>query len=70
MINNIVYSVSNRSITNSRYRTLVDWGTNGGLVGKNHKVFSKTDQDIDVQGLDNHQVTDIPIITTTKVVYT
>ena len=70
LINNIVYPVSERSIINSRNGTLIDRGANGGLVGNNVKVLHKTGRQVDVQGIDNHQITNIPIVTAAGVVNT
>ena len=69
-INNIVYSVSKRSIINSRKGTLIDRGANGGLAGDNVRVLHKTGRKVDVQGIDNHQITNIPIVTAAGVVNT
>ena len=70
LINNIVYSVSKRSIINSRNGTLIDRGANGGLAGYNGRVLHKTGRKVDVQGIDNHQITNIPIVTAAGVVNT
>ena len=69
-INNILYSVSKQSVMNSRNGTLIDRGANGGLAGNNVKVLHKTGRQVDVQGIDNHQITNIPIVTAAGVVNT
>ena len=62
-VNNIdiVYSVNNSS---SRTGTpLVDRGANGGLSGSDVRTITKTTRQVNVQGIDHHQVTDRPIVT-------
>ena len=54
----------------SRRRALVDRGANGGICGNDVRVISKTGQTVDVQGVDNHQIVDIPIVTAGAVVKT
>ena len=44
----------------SRRGALVDHGANGGICGNDVRVISKTGQTVDVQGIDNHQIVDIP----------
>ena len=68
LINNVVYSVSKRAIKNSKEGTLIDRGANGGLAGNNVRVLHKTGRTVDVQGIDNHQIVDIPIVTAAGVV--
>ena len=70
LVNNITYSVSKRSVTNSRNGTLIDRGANGGLAGSNVRVLHKTGRQVDVQGIDNHQINNIPIVTAAGVVNT
>ena len=62
LINNVVYSVSKRFISNSRKGTLIDRGANGGLAVDNVRLLHKTSRQVDVQGIDNHQITNIPIL--------
>ena len=69
-INNVIYLVSKWSVTNSRNGTLIDRGANGGLAGNNVRVLHQTGRKVDVQGIDNHQVTNIPIVTVAGVVNT
>ena len=70
LINNITYSASKGSVMNSRNGTLIDRGANGGLAGCNVRVLHKTGRQVDVQGIDNHQITNIPIVTAAGVVNT
>ena len=49
---------------------LVDRGANGGICGSDVRIIHKTGRKVDVQGIDNHQVVDIPIVTAGAVVST
>jgi len=42
---------------------LVDRGANGGIAGNNLRIIETTGDIVDVEGIDNHQVTNIPIVT-------
>ena len=47
---------------------LVDRGGNGGLAGSDVRSLYKTEWQVDVQGIDNHQLTNIQIVTAAGVV--
>ena len=49
---------------------MVDRGANGGICGNDTHVISKTDCTVDVQGIDNHQIVDTPIVTAGAVITT
>jgi hypothetical protein len=53
-----------------RTGALVDRGTNGGIAGDDVRVINRTGQQVDVQGIDNHQIVDIPIVTAGAVLKT
>ena len=42
---------------------LVDRRANGGIYGSDVRIQLTTSRTVDVQGIDNHQITDIPIVT-------
>ena len=42
---------------------LVDCGANGGLAGSDMHVIHKTHQKINIQGIDNHEVTGLDVVT-------
>ena len=66
----LTYNVSNHLHT-SRGETLVDRGANGGIAGQDVRVIEKIPgRFINVHGIDNHELTDIPIITAGGVVHT
>ena len=46
---------------------LVDRGSNGGLAGDDVRIISKSLRTVHVQGIDNHQCKNIPIVTTGSV---
>ena len=54
----------------SKQRVLVDRGANGGLADSDVRVITVSSREVDVQGIDNHQLTNIPIVTAASVVET
>ena len=62
------YSVSAHK--SSTCGSLVDHGANRGVTGVNVHIINKTDCFVDVWGIDNYQIVDIPIITAGGVVNT
>ena len=65
------YTVSQHDNIKSRNRgALVDRGANGGLAGNDVRVISKTDRLVDVSGLDNHEMTNLHIVTAGGVITT
>ena len=64
----VVYAVSRRQTSTVKRGALVDRGANGGLAGSDVRALYKTDRQVDVQGIDNHQLTNIPIVTAAGVV--
>ncbi|CAJ1961165.1 unnamed protein product [Cylindrotheca closterium] len=59
----IRYSVTNHINTRKKQLGLCDQGANGGIAGDDVIILSKTNRSVDVQGIDNHQVTDVSIVT-------
>jgi hypothetical protein len=53
-----------------RTGALVDRGANGGITGDDVRIINRTGQQVDVQGIDNHQIVDIPIVMAGAVVKT
>jgi hypothetical protein len=51
-------------------QSLVDRGANGGVAGEDVRIISKSHRQVDIQGINNHQVTDIGIGTVGGVVHT
>ena len=48
---------------NHTNQQLVDCGANGGLAGSNMHVIHKTHRKINIQGIDNHEVTGLDVVT-------
>ena len=48
---------------NHTNQQLVDRGANGGLVGSDMCVIHKTQRKINIQGIDNHEVTGLDVVT-------
>ena len=59
----VVHSVSQWHTSASKQGASVDWGANGGLESSDVCALCATDRQVDVQGIDNHQLTNIPIVT-------
>ncbi len=57
----ILYSVSSHK--SCKAGSLVDRGANGGIAGDDVCIIEKSDQTVDVHSIDNHQITNIPIVT-------
>ena len=58
----VIYSVSQHEHDKPKnYGGLVDRGANGIVAGSDVRVIAKSHRHVNVQGIDNHQVTDIPI---------
>lgn len=64
----ILYSVSRSNITPRG--ALVDRGANGGIAGNDVRVLAFTHRAVNIRGIDNHQVCDVPIVTCAGVIPT
>ena len=53
----ITYSVSASKIRLKH--SLMDQGANRGIAGQDVKLIATRDRSVDIQGIDNHQVTDV-----------
>ena len=78
-INGVVYHEAHMAITEyavSNYRTalrkgaLVDRGANGGIAGEDVRVIAETSRQVDIQGIDNHRIVAMPIVTAGAVINT
>jgi hypothetical protein len=54
-----VYRIANYKAC-KKGETLVDRGANGGLARSDVRVINKTGRSVDVIGIDNHTVNDLP----------
>ena len=66
---NTLYNISAYR-TSTRKGALVDRGANGGIAGEKVCVIAKTGRQVDIQGIDNHRMVDIPIVSAGGVVNT
>ena len=66
---NIQYTVTN-SQTHIKRGALVDRGANGGIAGSDVRLIAKTNRHVDIQGIDNHRMNDVPIASVGAVVNT
>ena len=57
----IRYDVSGQS--RNAFESLVDRGANGGIASSDVRVIARMDRVVDVTGIDNHQVVNLPIVT-------
>ena len=64
----IFYSVSSHKPW--RVGSLVDRGANGGIAGDDVHIIEKSDWTVDFKGIDNHQITNIPIVMAGEVIKT
>ena len=48
---------------NHSNQQLVDCGANGGLAGSDMRVIHKLQRKINIQGIDNHEVTGLDVVT-------
>ncbi|HEY9709439.1 MAG TPA: hypothetical protein V6D48_14645, partial [Oculatellaceae cyanobacterium] len=65
---NITYNIS--TFNTITMGALVDHGANGGIAGDSVRIIAKTGRSVDIQGIDNHCINDIPIVTAGGVVNT
>ena len=61
----VVSLIASRSNKNS----LIDRGANGGVAGSNVRTISINDRSVSITGIDNHEMSNIPIGTVGSVVY-
>ena len=64
-MHNIIYKV--KSYDTSHSSSLVDRGANGGIAGHDVRIIERLHRCVDIQGIDNHQLNDIPIVTASGV---
>ncbi len=64
----IYYSASSHK--SCKVGSLIDRGANGGIAGDDIHIIEKSNQTVDVRGIDNHQITNIPIVTARGIIKT
>jgi hypothetical protein len=68
LVNNFIYEVRN-SLRRPKRGALVDRGANGGLAGADvRQLHQHPSRKVDIQGIDNHRLPGIPIVTAAAVV--
>lgn len=67
--NRLEYRVCNRKVDKNR-GALVDRGANGGIAGSDVRIISKTDRKVDVSGIDDHEMNNLPVVSAGGVVNT
>ena len=56
---------SKASVKRSKRGTLVDRGANGGILGNDAKVIFRRKKSVDVTGIDNHELSSLPMVDAT-----
>jgi len=64
----VTYRVSTTKVKSTQ--SLIDRGANGGIAGQDVKVIATCDRTVDIQGIDNHQMTNVSIGTVAGLVTT
>ena len=60
---NVTYHVNNNRELPKGWTALVDRGANGGIAGQDTRVLATMDRSIDLSGIDNHTVLNLPLVT-------
>lgn len=60
-VHEITYSICSHKVHDREL--LIDRRANGGIAGPDLRMIAKLDRRVDVCGIDNHQMTNLPIIT-------
>ena len=55
-------------LTRSNKGTLIDRGANGGVAGNDARIINKSDRSVNITGIDNHEMKNIPMGTVGGVV--
>ena len=61
-INTHVYNVSNHSVSRSKRGSLLNRGANGGILGNDARVYLQHTREVDVTGIDNHELNSLKIV--------
>ena len=68
---NVCYHVRQTTCDPGMKHSLVDRGANGGVAGSDVRVIHRhTDRSVEIEGIDNHRMQDIPLCTVGGVVRT
>ena len=64
-----IYAISSCHAAGNK-SSLVDCGANGGIAGDDVCIITKTGKMVNIQGIDNHRINEIPIVTAGGVINT
>ena len=67
---NVVTIYNYSAHSTAKKGALVNWGANGGIAGEDVRIIAKTGRQVDIQGIDNHRINNIPIVTAGGIVTT
>ena len=65
--NMLQYKISRNNVS-SNHGALVDRGANGGISGNDVRIITTSTRRVDVSGINNHELTHLPIVTAGGVV--
>ena len=65
---NVTYSVA--TVASDGQGALVDRGANGGIAGNTLRIISQSDRSVDINGIDNHQMKNLRVVTAGGVIET
>ncbi len=65
---NVTYHINNNREMPKGWTALVDRGANGGIAGQDTRVLATMDRSIDLSGIDDHTVRNLPLVTAGGVV--
>ena len=66
-----VHRVSAHAAQRGNRGALVDRGANGGIIGNDaHALYTHTGQEVDVTGIDNHQIDSLKVFDASAKIFT
>ena len=68
--NRVKYKVSKHAISRSKRGSLVDRGANGGIIGNDAKVILQHQREVDVTGIDNHELSALKMVDASALLHT
>ena len=63
----MTYKISSTQASQSK-SAFINKGANGGIAGDDVTIIAKTGRSIDIQGIDNHRINKISIVTASGVI--
>ena len=65
---NAHYAITQSVIARSKRGSLIDRGANGGILGNDARVFLQHQRNVDVTGIDNHELNALKIVDASAIV--